>query len=32
MGEKYFASFQFTADSIYDIIIWTTEKENEYDK
>lgn len=25
MGEKYFASFQFTADSIYDIVVWECE-------
>ena len=32
MGEKYFASFQFTADSIYDIIIQITEEEIAYDE
>lgn len=32
MGEKYFASFQFTDDSIYDIIIQTTEEEIAYDE
>ena len=32
MREKYFASFQFTADSIYDIIIQITEEEIAYDE
>ena len=31
-GEKYFAGFQFTANSIYDIIIWITEEEIAYDE
>ena len=32
MGKKYFASFQFTVDSIYDIIIQITEEEIAYDE
>ena len=32
MGEKYFVSFQFTVDSIYDIIIRITEEEIAYDE